>query len=972
MDFGHAGRGRASLPTCRHADGPGGSEPAGWGKGRTVSGFRLPGRVVAALALAVGLIASLLGLASPAQAVAPSVAFFRGDTLAITADPAPGGSLNQLRATAVLNLDPGVTVTGMKANPMGATSGSYGAVQGTVRTLSGSGSNYTVIDAAFTPGTGNWPGFTTDARQLTKQACVRFNTSAGETPDQCWTYKTASETETAAVEVPVPWDNHNTTQGTVFTASPAAFHVAYTCDDNDTGTPGWGQCDQAKLRLRNIGTNQTFALECGTHTTGSPACETRTGAGLGVFNADDNTRRDFDLSVAGLARGKWVIEALYGNEDNSYYNGGTYEWSWLGYFFVNPTAPTVGLSGSASAGTAARPNTGATVTYTATPSADAQILDWDLDANTGNGFEARERATLAFAGDAGGTPSFTAGQLQKAIDTTGKAGGSTCGVRAQVIDNGALAATDTPIAAISRTSGPATATCTVNNAPTGASQGPIAAVAGGTGKVIALANADADGDARTCQLVSGPSRGSVSGGTPGVSCSRTYTANSDPSGVDSFTYRVLDDHGGTSATYTVTLDVADAPQLPSAPQIGSVTAGDAKVSVGWAAPTSDGGSPITGYVVTPYIAGVGQTPVTFNSTALSQDVTGLANGTTYTFRVAAKNAVGTGPQSDASASVTPVTSASVPGAPTGLVAARGNGQVSLEWVAPASNGGAAITGYTVTPYIGATPQAPRVFTSTATTQVITGLTNKVTYTFKVAATNVAGTGAPSAASAAVTPVVWVPFDSANAFIDQQFLDFANRAPTNAERTAWTTALNAETKSPAQLIEELRSAPYWEGVEAPVIRLYSAYLQRTPDTSGLNFWINRRRTGTWTLSKISSSFAGSNEFKRKYGTLSNADFVTLIYEDVLQRPKDPSGYAYWVKKLDTGTSRGQVMLNFSDSNEYTNKQASEVKVITTYLGMLRRTPSGSEMTAAVTRLDGGTPITTIIAEILASASYEARF
>lgn len=967
----HAGRVAASVTRVVTQTVQGGAILRG-GQGEKMSGFRLSVRVGAALAISVGLVASLVGLATPAQAAAPSVAFFRGDTLAITADPAPGGSLNQLRATAVLNLDPGVTVTGMKVNALGPTSGSYGAVQGTVRTLSGSGSNYTVVDAAFTPGTGNWPGFTVDARQLTKQACVRFNTSAGETADQCWTYRTASETETAAVEVPVPWDNHNTTQGTVFTSSPAAFHVASTCDDNDTGTPGWGQCDQAKLRLRNIGTNQTFDLKCGTHTTGSPACETRSGAPAGAFNADDNTRRDFDFSVADLARGKWVIEALYGNEDNSYFNGGTYEWSWLGYFFVNPTAPTVGLSGSASAGSAARPNTGATVTYTAAVSADAQILDWDLDGSTGNGFETRERASLNFAGDAGGTPSFTVGQTQKAVDTTGKAGGASCGVRAQVIDNGVLAATDTPATALSRTSGIAAAACTVNNAPAGANQGPVAAVAGGAGKVIALANTDADGDARTCELVSAPARGSVSGGTPGVSCSRTYTANSDPSGVDSFTYRVKDDHGGTSATSTVTIDVADAPLLPSAPQIGSVTAGDGKVTVGWAAPTSDGGAAITGYVVTPYIAGVGQPAQTFNSTATTQDVTGLTNGTTYTFKVAAVNSVGTGPQSAESAAVTPVPSASVPGAPTAVVAARGNGQVSLEWVAPASNGGAAISGYTVTPYIGSTAQAPRVFASTATTQVISGLTNKVGYTFTVSATNVAGTGPESAPSALTTPVVWVPFASVDAFIDQQFQDFANRTPTGAERTAWRSALNAETKTPAQLIEELRSAPYWEGVEAPVIRLYSAYLQRTPDTSGLNFWINRRRSGNYTLAKISASFADSSEFKRKYGALSNEDFVTLIYEDVLERPKDPSGFAFWVRKLDNGTGRGQVMLNFSDSNEYVTKQASEVKAVTTYLGMLRRTPTSSEMAAVVARLDGGTPITTIISEILASASYEARF
>ena len=96
--------------------------------------------------------------------------------------------------------------------------------------------------------------------------------------------------------------------------------------------------------------------------------------------------------------------------------------------------------------------------------------------------------------------------------------------------------------------------------------------------------------------------------------------------------------------------------------------GDASASVSWTAPASDGGSAVTGYAVTPYIGAVAQTPSVFSSTATTQDVTGLTNGTTYTFTVAAINAVGTGSQSDLS---NPVTPATVPGAPTGVTAWAG-------------------------------------------------------------------------------------------------------------------------------------------------------------------------------------------------------------------------------------------------------------------------------------------------------------
>ena len=72
----------------------------------------------------------------------------------------------------------------------------------------------------------------------------------------------------------------------------------------------------------------------------------------------------------------------------------------------------------------------------------------------------------------------------------------------------------------------------------------------------------------------------------------------------------------------------------------------------WVAPANNG-SAITGYVVTPFIGTAAQPARTFASTATTQTVTGLTHGTAYTFRVAAKNANGTGPQSAASNAVTP-------------------------------------------------------------------------------------------------------------------------------------------------------------------------------------------------------------------------------------------------------------------------------------------------------------------------------
>ncbi len=94
------------------------------------------------------------------------------------------------------------------------------------------------------------------------------------------------------------------------------------------------------------------------------------------------------------------------------------------------------------------------------------------------------------------------------------------------------------------------------------------------------------------------------------------------------------------------------PTAPPAPTIGTATGGNTTATVTHTN-NGTGGSPITATVITPYIAGVAQTAQTFNDALLTHTLTGLTNGTAYTFKVALTNSVGTGAQSAASNAVTP-------------------------------------------------------------------------------------------------------------------------------------------------------------------------------------------------------------------------------------------------------------------------------------------------------------------------------
>ncbi len=188
---------------------------------------------------------------------------------------------------------------------------------------------------------------------------------------------------------------------------------------------------------------------------------------------------------------------------------------------------------------------------------------------------------------------------------------------------------------------------------------------------------------------------------------------------------------------------------PAAPTGVTATAGNASATVSWTAPPGT----VTSYTVTPFVGTTAGTPVTVNGSppTTSTTVSGLTNGTAYTFKVSATNSLGTGPASAASNTVTPA-AGSVPGTPTAVTAATaGPGSVTVSWSAPGSS--SAITSYTVTPFVGTTAGTPVTVSGSppATSTTVSGLTNGTTYTFKVSATSSIGTGSASGASNSATP-----------------------------------------------------------------------------------------------------------------------------------------------------------------------------------------------------------------------------
>ncbi|MGN6692827.1 MAG: DUF4214 domain-containing protein, partial [Aquihabitans sp.] len=160
--------------------------------------------------------------------------------------------------------------------------------------------------------------------------------------------------------------------------------------------------------------------------------------------------------------------------------------------------------------------------------------------------------------------------------------------------------------------------------------------------------------------------------------------------------------------------------------------------------------------------------------------------------------------------------------------------------------------------------------------------------------------------------------------------------TPAQTTAGAAAIRAGT-SPEHQVVALLDQPAFRAKRAPVVRLYWAYFTRRPDLGGLTYWVKKYESGM-SLQRISLSFAKSSEFATKYGNTTPTQFVTLVYQNVLERLPEAGGLAYWAKKIDGGTSRGQVMTSFSESSEGVRTMAPYVESVLTGVGLIGKMPS----------------------------------
>ena len=350
-------------------------------------------------------------------------------------------------------------------------------------------------------------------------------------------------------------------------------------------------------------------------------------------------------------------------------------------------------------------------------------------------------------------PTNTGGPAITSYTMTASPGGATCTVNAPAtscsispLDNGtaytfsatafngvARSDTSTASASVTPATTPGAPTITsASSSSSGSTTVNFSAPASTGGSAITGYTITSNPGGFTCTAPANATSCTVSGLTDGVAYTFTAVATNS-----------IGNSSASSPSSAVTS--AGAPTAPTS-VTASVANGSSVITVSGA---SANGSAITSYTVQAYDgtgAAIAGKTCTITSPATSCTVSGLTNGSEYSFKATATNGVGTSAESAPSAATTP---AGAPSAPTGVSVTSGTGKITVAWTAPAANG-APITSYTAQAYDSdgnAVSGASCIISAPSTTcDVTTNLVAGTAYTFKVTATNAAGTGSASTAS----------------------------------------------------------------------------------------------------------------------------------------------------------------------------------------------------------------------------------
>lgn len=172
------------------------------------------------------------------------------------------------------------------------------------------------------------------------------------------------------------------------------------------------------------------------------------------------------------------------------------------------------------------------------------------------------------------------------------------------------------------------------------------------------------------------------------------------------------------------------------------------------------------------------------------------------------------------------------------------------------------------------------------------------------------------------------------FVIAAYYDVLGRGPSEADVNYWSGRM-ASGMSRSSMAGIFNNSDEYRNFK--IRQAYNMALARDPDPSGAAYWLSLMQSGAVSPEEAYSTFLGMDEMYNVRGGGTNSGYVTVMYEQLLDRGPDTGGLAYWVGQLDRGTKRKAVSESIWFSPEKYN-----VRVQDAFTLLLGRGASPSEL------------------------------
>ncbi len=208
-----------------------------------------------------------------------------------------------------------------------------------------------------------------------------------------------------------------------------------------------------------------------------------------------------------------------------------------------------------------------------------------------------------------------------------------------------------------------------------------------------------------------------------------------------------------------------------------------------------------------------------------------------------------------------------------------------------------------------------------------------------------------------------PWTNKNAgFVHRATRDLMFRFATPTTISSLAVALGDGATTRPAIVSDLMDSDEYRGLD--IDRVFTSFLHRKADAGGLAYWNDSIKNGN-PLWRFRAQLFGSPEYFANAGG-TNGQYVDAAYQDVLGRRPDAAGRQYWIDKLNAGTKRGTVALQFINTSE-----SRRFLIDDQFLRFLDRKATPTEQSTWLPRISTPTGEQEMIAALVAGASYYDR-